>query len=101
MRKSVAAGLLLLFFLTSNSVIAEPGAADPLFQSHDALQVRLTGPLEILIDEKSKEDYLEGTFGFVDADGSTQEFDVKFRARGNFRHDNCDYPPVRLNFKKI
>jgi hypothetical protein len=86
--------------LFAQAVHAESGEADPLFQSNEILQVTFEGPLTTLIDEKSKEDYLDGKFSVVDADGSTLELDVKFRARGNFRHDNCDYPPVRLNFRK-
>ncbi len=74
--------------------------ADPLFQSDEILQVTIEGPLNTLITEKSKEDYLNGHFRYIDADGSPVEFDLKLRARGNFRHANCDYPPVRLNFQK-
>lgn len=74
--------------------------ADPLFQSNEILQVTIEGPLATLIKEKSKEDYLNGFFRYTEADGTPVEFDLKFRARGNYRHANCDYPPVRLNFKK-
>ena len=84
--------------MASSLVFAQE--ADPLFQSDEILQVTIEGPLTTLIDEKSKEDYLDGFFRYTDADGSPVEFDVKLRARGNFRHANCDYPPVRLNFKK-
>lgn len=100
MRKSVTTLLVAWFMGFAQPVTAETGAADPLFQSNDILQASLEGPLLQLIKEKSKEDYLQGKFSVVDADGTTLEFDVKFRARGNFRHDNCDYPPIRLNFKK-
>jgi hypothetical protein len=83
--------------MTSSSVLAQE--ADPLFQSDEILQVTIEGPLSTLIEEKSKEDYLKGHFRYTEADGTAVEFDLKFRARGNFRHENCDYPPVRLNFK--
>lgn len=100
MRKSVTAFLLAILIVGVSSVSAKEGEADPLFQSHDVLQATFEGPLIELINKKSKEEYLEGTFSVVDTDGTTLNFDIKFRARGNFRHDNCDYPPIRLNFKK-
>ena len=90
--------LICLILMSTSLVFAQE--ADPLFQSDEILQVTIEGPLDTLIEEKSKEDYLNGFFRYTDADGSPVEFDLKLRARGNFRHANCDYPPVRLNFKK-
>lgn len=89
--------LIFSILMVSSAAFAQD--ADPLFQSDDVLKVTLEGPLNTLIDEKSKEKYLNGHFRYTEADGTPVEFDLKFRARGNFRHDNCDYPPIRLNFK--
>ena len=100
MRRVLLTTLVLTLAFSGSEVPAQASVdPDPLFASDEILQVRFSGPLHVLIDEKSKEDYLPGTI-IVDADGETQELDIKFRARGNFRHDNCDYPPIRLNFKK-
>lgn len=87
-----------IVLMNTSLVLAEE--ADPLFQSNEILKVTIEGPFGILIKQKSKEDYLNGFFRYTEADGSAVEFDLKFRARGNFRHENCDYPPVRLNFKR-
>ena len=100
MRSSVTTLIMIALLCGMNLAGAQSREADPLFQSTEVLQARFEGPLLELIRKKSKEEYLEGTFSVVDADGETLTFDVKFRARGNFRHENCDYPPVRLNFKK-
>ena len=100
MRNSVTAGLSTLLLLFVQSSLAQSGDADPLFQGHEILQATFEGPLIEFIDKKSKEKELKGTFSVVDTDGIKLEFDLKFRARGNFRHANCDYPPIRLNFKK-
>jgi hypothetical protein len=89
--------LIFSILMTSSLVFAQE--ADPLFQSDEILKVTIEGPLSTLIKEKSKEDYLDGLFRYTEADGTPVEFDLKLRARGNFRHENCDYPPVRLNFK--
>jgi len=73
---------------------------DPLFQGDEALDVTITAPLTTLIEERSKDEYLSGAFQFTDADGDTVVFDLAIRARGNFRHATCEFPPVRLNLKK-
>lgn len=96
----LALPLVLFLVLTTQSSAQTSADPDPLFASNEILQARFSGPIRQLIDEKSKEDYLKGTFSVIDEDGVMREFDLKFRARGNFRHENCDYPPVRLNFKK-
>lgn len=101
MRYLVLAALTALSLATTSPSFAQAtGDPDPLFASNDILQARITGPLRQLIEEKSKEKYLDGTFQITDTDGTVLDLDVRFRARGNFRHENCDYPPVRLNFKK-
>lgn len=74
--------------------------SDPLFQDNSVLQVTISGPLTTLVRERPKEDYLPGAFEYADTDGNKVELDLEIRARGNFRHEHCDYPPVLLNLKK-
>ena len=85
-------------------VLALPKAAaaspDPLFQDDAALRVEITAPFARLIDERPKDEEFQGSFSFKDADGSRVELDLQIRARGNFRHRNCDFPPLYLNFKR-
>src|SRR5210317_98227 len=75
-------------------------AADPLFQNDEALHVSISGPLTTLVRERAKDNYLRGQFSFGDLDGVPMTFDLRMRTRGNFRHRECDYPPILLNFKK-
>jgi hypothetical protein len=79
---------------------AAADSADPLFQSQDTLNVEITAPLSTLVRERSETEYLPGVFSYKDVDGTPVELDIKVRARGNFRHRNCDFPPVTLNFRK-
>jgi len=73
---------------------------DPLFRDNTVLDVTITAPMKPLVRERSKDEYLKGTFGYTNADGTPVVLDVGIRARGNFRHKICDLPPLRLNFKK-
>ena len=73
---------------------------DPLFQDDKTLDVTITAPLTTLVKKRPKDDYLPGALRYADSDGNTVELDLEIRTRGHFRHDTCDYPPLRLNFKK-
>jgi hypothetical protein len=46
--------------------------------------------------------YHEGTLAYYDSTGTRVEFKVEAKARGHFRKnpDNCDFPPIKLKFKK-
>ena len=74
----------------------------PLFASHAPLQVTIEAPLFTLMKERPDSDYLEGTFAYVQDDGTDQVLDLKLRTRGNFRRAeaNCEFTPIRLNFRK-
>lgn len=90
--------LLPLVFLgfTTNST------AQALFESHDILEVQIEAPLTTLSRVRSDIDYLDGTFSYTDEMGELRSFDLKLRARGRFRRQKktCNFPPVRLNFRK-
>ncbi len=98
-KKRLMTGVLLalLSAIAAAEVSQKP---DPLFQSNDPLRVYLSGPFTTLIEERSKEDYLPGMISYTDDDGASVPLDVEIRTRGHNRHQNCDYPPVLLNFKK-
>jgi len=90
--------MILLGVLTMP--IAAADSADRLFLSEDPLEVEITAPLSTLVRERSETEYLQGVFSYREADGTPVELDIGLRARGNFRHRNCDFPPVTLNFRR-
>ena len=75
---------------------------DPIFADDSLLEARLSGPLTTILRERSVTDDLPASFAYVDADGNEVVFEVGIRARGNSRRDPdvCQFPPLRLNFKK-
>ncbi len=92
-------GTLAGFFL--QVATADDALPDPLFQSDDVLNVRISAPMATLISERPDEDELPARFHFTASDGSTVELDIEIRTRGRFRRRNdvCRFPPLRLNFK--
>jgi len=75
---------------------------DPLFASHDILEVEIEAPFVTLAKERPDEEYVEGTFRYMTDEGNTVEFDIGVRTRGHFRRNKkvCVFPPLRINFKK-
>lgn len=80
---------------------AEQAESAPLFATHDMLRVTLRTDIDWLRDERSDSTEVEGTFTYIDSDGSSVELFVNSRTRGNFRRQkkNCNFPPLRLNFR--
>jgi hypothetical protein len=73
----------------------------PLFTAESALTVRLAAPLSDIMRDRDDE-YRKGAFRYIDSSGDWREFDVKVRARGNFRRRKnvCAFAPLRLNFQQ-
>lgn len=81
---------------------AEAAENAPLFQSHDPVIMTLRTDIDWLRDERNDSVEVEGTLTFLDADGSQVTKPVDTRARGNFRRskENCNFPPLRLDFPR-
>ena len=91
---------LLFLTLVVAPAAADAGEPDPLFGSHETLQVTLSAPLTTLVRERSTEEELEGTLTYTGDDGEPVTLDIKIRARGHSRHKICDLPPLWLNVRK-
>ena len=92
-----------LLFLLAYSAAHAGSDGDPLFASHEALQVTITAPLSSLMRHRPNEEYMPATFRYLDSAGETVEFDIGIRTRGRLRRDPsiCAFAPLRLNFKKF
>ena len=91
---------VVILFTVLAMPTAKAGSPDPLFQDDAALRVEITAPLSRLINERPKDREFPGSFSFKGPDGAAVELELKVRARGKFRHTNCDFPPLYLNFKR-
>jgi hypothetical protein len=89
-------GFIITLLLTA---VSYAGEAQPLFADDDVLAITLVAPLRDIFRDESDRQY-PGTIELVGSDGEPVTLDVKVRARGNFRRENCDFPPLRLNLRK-
>lgn len=71
----------------------------PLFESEELLEISLKFDITTLKRKRSETDYLDAVISYVSDYGDTVFRNIKVRARGNFRRNYCDFPPVHLNFK--
>ncbi len=98
----IAVSTLVAIFSLSAATAQSTRDVDPVFADQDILEVRLNAPIQSIMDERSVEEEVPGTFTYTESDGSAVEFYVGIRARGNYRRDKkvCSFTPLRLNFKK-
>jgi hypothetical protein len=84
-------------FLSSSLEVA----GQPLFESHEVLEIGINAPLTTLERTRPDEEYLDGNLTYRNADGLERTFDLKLQTRGKFRRQKrtCPFPPVRLNFR--
>jgi hypothetical protein len=92
--------MLLPLLLPAPLVAQDSDVPDPLFQDVSVLEMTITGPLKTLVRERPKDEYLDGALEYTDSGGESVKLDLDIRARGHFRHQHCDLPPVLLNLKR-
>ncbi|NJN24823.1 MAG: hypothetical protein HC819_01940 [Cyclobacteriaceae bacterium] len=85
-------GLSLLCLLYG---IAGKAQQQGLFDTDEVLDVTLTTDIKNLLKTKKEGEYQPA--GFL-MEGKTYE--IKVKARGNYRRENCEFPPITLNFAK-
>jgi hypothetical protein len=72
-----------------------------LFTGETPLTFTLTANLGRLRRDKTQSPpWREATITYADSAGGTVEIALKVRTRGIWRLANCDFPPIRLDFKK-
>ncbi len=66
----------------------------------EVVQIHLTLELDTLLQKDVNVDYRPANFTFKDKDGQSHSYDIRIRPRGKFRRKVCDFPPLKLKFKK-
>jgi hypothetical protein len=89
--------LLVILFLASALV---GYAQEGLFDSKEPIAVELKFSIKQLKTETDDTTFMDSQMIFESADGRKDTLDIEIRTRGNFRLENCFYPPMRLKMKK-
>ncbi|MDN3202762.1 hypothetical protein [Algoriphagus sediminis] len=72
----------------------------PLFASQEPLEMKMSFSIKDLRKNTNDSTYMDTSVEFKTEDGDWEQVDAEIRTRGNFRLDNCYYPPMRLKVKK-
>jgi len=77
-------------------------APDPLFSNADPLAITLTGPFDLIDDERDKEQEYDGSLSYADAAGTEVVLDAAFQVRGNWRLNpsNCRYSQLWVDLRR-
>jgi hypothetical protein len=104
-RKKVNILLLLLFLIVTSIICAQPKAIDKkkFFTDDQLIEMTLTCDFKKLISDKLKKDYkqnfIPATITLLFPDSTKVTETIEIRPRGKFRREECDLPPVMVNFK--
>jgi hypothetical protein len=71
-----------------------------LFDRDELLELSLRFDITTYKRKRSTEEYLPAVLTYHISEKDSINKDIKLRARGIMRLTYCDYPPIRLNFKK-
>ena len=77
-----------------------PAFSQGLFESDEPLAIELKFSIKQLKSETDDSTFMDSQLFLVAADGQKDTLDIEIRTRGNFRLENCFYPPMRLKMKK-
>jgi hypothetical protein len=70
-----------------------------LFENHEILELTIRFDISEYMKNKPDEEYLDAllTYKYNSRDSVNKK--IRLRARGNYRYRNCEFPPLRINFK--
>jgi hypothetical protein len=98
--KRSAAGIGMLTGLLAMCGSVSAADHDPLFASHESLQLVIEAPWSELIRRKLKDPEVAGIVRYREESGAEVELPIKIGTRGRSRLDYCSFPPLQLNFKR-
>jgi len=112
MKKSLFIGFLLSFIIAlqsncQNDTIVNPYEANDtfindfgLFTNEEVLKISLRFDITNYKKKKSKDEYLKAILTYHINENDSVNREIRIKSRGEMRNAYCDFPPVRLNFKK-
>ena len=94
---------IIITLLAFNISVETQAAATPLFQDEKPLKLVLETDMAALVSDKSDNpEYTTGRLISYLEDQKIDFYEIKVRARGKTRrlYDLCNFPPLKINFKK-
>ena len=71
-----------------------------LFSSQEILPIKLSFSNKEIKKKTNDSTYIKTNISYQTEDGSWEELEVELRRRGNFRLNNCYFPPIKVKINK-
>ena len=71
-----------------------------LFENEDIIDLSITFDLSWFLQNKPEKN-MDAILSYRYSESDSINFNIKLRARGNFRYRNCAFPPIRLDFDNV
>ena len=97
MRKSILLSVLFVFTAWSGGVSQE---LEKLFDSESPISMKMSFSIKEIKSKTNDSTYMDSEISVQTSSGTWQTFPFEIRTRGNFRLENCFYPPMRIKLKK-
>ena len=92
--------LFLLIFFISNLVVAQKAQkSDLLFEEQTPLQIKLNYSNKDMNRNTDDSTFIKTDMGYFHNE-KWSSIEVDLRARGNFRRNECYFPPIKMKIKK-
>src|SRR4051812_41225465 len=72
----------------------------PLFQAKEPINLRIHGSIKSIKKKSNDSTFVTGKLQYKKESGEWMEVKGKARVRGNYRLENCYFPPLKLRFAK-
>lgn len=92
--------LATTFYGQESTVNDEVPVVTRLFSTTEVLPIKLVYSNKEMRNETNDSTYIKSELVYQSEDGSWDSLEVKLRARGNNRRENCYFPPVKIKIKK-
>jgi len=112
MKKLIFIQLILTVFLIkpvtgqTDTIVSKLDVVDTLsqdfglFTNDEILNLSLRFDITTYKRKKPKEEYMPATLTYHISDKDSVNKEIRLMSRGEMRNGYCDFPPIRLNFKK-
>ena len=91
--------LLLFLFLGLILNAQDDSNLSALFQTEEPLKIKLNYSNKVMNKKTNDSTFIETQMSYDEA-GTWKKIDVRLRARGNFRRNECYFPPIKMKIKK-
>jgi len=95
-----AAVFVALSLMLATAVAQDASPPDSLFLDETPLALKISAPFRELARADEDRPEFDAVIEFADWNGSDTAIDIEVRIRGRSRLDNCDFPPLSLDFPR-